>query len=189
MSTLRSPPNAPRVHEHSPLGPQIGYGRTKLAAETVVRTAAEANRMPAIVARTFHHAGPRQDPQLMLAQWCRQLVAGKRPLQVYNCDSYLDLTDVRDIVKAYRKLALCVRGVETVNVGSGTCCRSGNLLEQLLALTGEAWEFEELYPGRRQHPIADNGRLKELTQWQPSVPLQQTLADSLDYWRQSSLAG
>ena len=125
----------------------------------------------------------------MLAEWCRQLAAGKRPLQVHNCDSFLDLSDVRDVVRAYRMLARHVRQqegpvVETVNVGSGVCYRSGTLLDDLLGLLDQPWEYQELHPGRRQHPIADIGRLQRLTGWVPSVPIERTLADSLEYWRQ-----
>ena len=100
------PAAAPCVAETAPLGPDRGYGRSKLAAEEIVGRAAAAGDCDAVIVRAFQHAGPRMDARLMLSQWSRQFLAGdSRPVEVYTRDAHVDLSDVRDVVRAYRLLS------------------------------------------------------------------------------------
>lgn len=180
-------PEAPQVSEDAPLGPLGGYGRTKLAAEEVVRRAVEEGRCEAVVARAFQHTGARQNPRMMLPQWASQLAQdSNKPVEVYTRDAWIDLTDVRDVVRAYRLLVEHGRSGEVYNVGSATSRRSGDLLEQLRAMAGAQRSIVELHPGRKQDPIADITRLVERTGWRAEIPLEQTLADTLAYWRGQS---
>jgi GDP-4-dehydro-6-deoxy-D-mannose reductase len=117
----------PYVAESSPPGPTSGYGKTKLAAEGVIRERGSAAGVEGIVIRAFNHAGPRQSPKLMLSEWCRQLVRGDDPVQVKCLDGYLDMTDVRDVVSAYRLLAQRGQPGEVYNVGGGVSLRSGDI--------------------------------------------------------------
>jgi GDP-4-dehydro-6-deoxy-D-mannose reductase len=163
--------------------PSGAYGRTKLAAEGELLRAIAADGLEAIIARTFLHAGPRQDPRLMLSQWCRQIVDQHATcVQVLNLDSYFDLSDVRDIVRAYRLLALH-GATGTYNVGSGVRRHSGELFQQLQALAGCDKPVVELEPGVRRQPVADITRLQRDTGWQSEIDLEQTLRDSLAYWK------
>ena len=173
------------VAEDAPLAPPDAYGRTKLAAEGELLRAVSVDGLEGIIARAFLHAGPRQDPRLMLSEWCRQIVDDKaRSIRVLNLDSHFDMSDVRDVVRAYRLLAL--RGkTGTYNVGNGVCRRSGRLLQQLLAVSGCEKPIEEIEPGVRRQPIADTSRLRRDTGWRPEITLEQTLADAYEYWRKA----
>ncbi len=180
-------PAHPVVDEAAPVGPLQGYGKTKIAAEQVLRDAMKTDGLFAIIARTFNHAGPRQDAQLMVPQWCRQIVAGgEGPIRVYNLDTFLDLSDVRDVVRAYRLLVRHASAGEICNVGSGVCRRSGDLFAQLLDLREDPPPFVEIAPGRQQHSVANIHRLQALTGWLPAIPMPQTLADSLAYWQRQA---
>lgn len=174
----------PRVDETSPLGPQNAYGVTKLQAEEVCREAM-ADGLDVVIARAFQHAGPRQQPKFMLPEWAEQFARpGDEPIRVTTLDSHNDLSDVRDVVTAYR-LLLATPGTRGIyNVGSGRCVRSGDVYQQLVALTGRRTGVVERQPGFRQHPIADCGRLADATGWHPSIPLEQTIADTLAYFCQ-----
>ena len=172
------------VDEVAPLGPPWAYGRTKLAAEEAVRRAVTKWGVDAVIARAFPHTGPRQNPQMMLPQWARQLaLGGEGPLEVHTCDAYLDLTDVRDVVRAYRLLANHGRTGRAYNVGSGVCRRSGDVLEVLQQTAGSRRTVVQLKPGRKADPIADTSRLKQCTGWLPEIPLETTVADTLAWWR------
>ncbi len=176
-------PARPRVDETAPLGPESAYGHTKLAAERLVRRAVRKG-LRAIVVRAFHHSGPRQRPPMMLPQWARQFAAGgTEPVQVYTLDAWLDLCDVRDVVRAYRLLAERGEPGTVYNVGSGVNRRSGDILDALRRLADPQRRVVETRPGRHQEPVADISRLVAATGWHPTIPLEQTLADTLDWWR------
>lgn len=186
--------DSPRVDETAPLGPLRGYGQTKLEAERLLQTAARQGRFEAIVARAFQHTGPRQSPRMMLPQWARQLAACEkepadgrpadgRPIEVYTLDAMIDLSDVRDVVRAYRLLARQGHNGRVYNVGSGIARRSGDLLDLLMQIGGSRRPVVELRPGSKQDPIADVSRLQSETAWRPEIPIGETLEQTLQYWR------
>lgn len=175
----------PKVSEDAPLGPVRGYGKSKLQAEQLVEGAAKAGHVEAIIARAFQHSGPRQSTQMILPDWASQLAAaGNQPIRVTCRDAYLDLSDVRDIVRAYRALVVDGKPETVYNVGSGKCQRSGDMLEQLLEIANCEREVVEVDPGRRQHPIADISRLTSHTNWSPRISIRKTLVDIFEYWQQ-----
>lgn len=183
------PPRQPQVSESSPTNPQSAYGKTKLAAEQVVLSSNGTGGVPAIVARSFQHAGPRQEARMMLAEWASQLaVSSSAPLRVHRCDAWIDFSDVRDVVRAYRLLALRGSPGMTYNIGSGINRRSGDLVEELLRLAGSDRPVEELYPGHRQRAVAVINRLQQATDWAPEISLEQTLSDTLEYWQRRQAA-
>lgn len=176
------PHESPRVDETAPLGPRSGYGRTKLAAETEVRRAV-ALGCDALIARSFAHSGPRQQPRMLLPEWARQFAAASQaPVEVYTLDAHFDLSDVRDVVRAYRLLAEQGQRGEVYNIGSGVNLRSGDVLEMLQARTGSRRPVVQRSPGFRQDPIADTTRLVRATGWRATIPLEKTVADTLDWW-------
>ena len=175
-----------RLNEAASLGPRRGYGKTKLAAEERVAAACREGRFDCVIARAFQHTGPRQEPEMMLPEWCQQLVSGdSRPVRVRNLNTWIDLTDVRDVVRAYRLLVERGALVGIYNVGSGLPRRTGDVFQQLMALAGSTRPVSELSPsGEKWDPIADIGLLTAKAGWRPEVPLEKTLADTLEYWRQ-----
>lgn len=178
------PAEDPVVAESARCEPYSGYGITKLAAEKTLLAAAEASGLEVVIARAFQHTGPRQSARMIVPGWARQLVGpDEGPIQAICLDTFLDLSDVRDVVRAYRLLAVAGRPSGIYNVGSGVSSRSGQLLESLLTLCHSSRSVVELSPGRRQHPIANIHHIRSETGWQPAIPMEQTLSDVLHYWR------
>ena len=121
----------------------------------------------------------------MVPEWAKQFVdTVQEPIRVVCLNTYLDLSDVRDVVRAYRNLALSADCGEVFNVGSQTRLKSGDIFEQMRRLSDSRRAVIELSPQLRQHPIADISRLVARTGWQPSIPLEKTLRDTLDFWKQ-----
>jgi len=175
----------PIVRETSPIGPRTAYGRTKLAGEDIVRAAVSRGDCQAVVARAFQHTGPRQSPRMMLPEWARQLaVGGSGPVEVKTRDAVIDLSDVRDVVRAYRLLVERGEPGTVYNVGSGRPIRSGEVLDLLRRLARSDRPIRETRPGPKQEPVADTSRLCQQTGWRPEVPLEQTVADTWAYWRE-----
>lgn len=171
--------------ESAPTGPQRAYGKTKLMAEEAVRQAAATNGLDTIIVRAFQHTGPRQEPRLMLPEWAIQVAhPSAEPIQVKHLNTWIDLTDVRDVVKAYRLLAERGQPGFIYNVGSGVPVRTGEILGMLLRLSSSSREVAELQPGPEAFdPVADIRRLQAATGWRTEVSLESTVRDTLAYWR------
>jgi GDP-4-dehydro-6-deoxy-D-mannose reductase len=173
--------------EYEPPQPANGYGRTKLAAEAVLMRAVAEKKVDAVIARAFQHAGPRQDAQFMLAEWCEQFaVAGSTPVIMHNSHSWIDLSDVRDVVRAYRVLAERGACGEIYNVGSGIARTSGEIFTQLLQIADPSRLIEIRSTAVKYGPIADLHKISSELGWHPQIPLVQTLHDTLNWFRRNS---
>lgn len=178
--------DSPQVDETAPVGPRQAYGRTKLAAEAEVQQTLRGQGCEAVIARGFQHTGPRQNARMMLPQWARQFTRGGcEPVEVHTLDAHLDLTDGRDVVRAYRLLIEHGKIGEIYNIGSGISRRSGDILDLLRKMADPKRPIVESRPETKQEPIADITRLVECTGWEATIPLEKTIADTLDWWRQA----
>jgi len=181
------------LREDAPLRPASPYAASKVAAGYLALQYALSPGLPVVRTRTFHHTGPRRGEQFAESSFARQLAeieAGQRPprLEVGNLESVRDFTDVRDVVRAY--WALLDRGArgEVYNVCSGRGVKLGELLQGLIALSGLRVEVH-VDPARLRAAdapilIGDPSRLRAATGWEPEIPIDRTLRDLLDYWRE-----
>ncbi len=169
--------------ERAPVGPVTAYGKTKLATEEEARRAARQG-VNVVIARAFQHTGPRQNLPMMLPEWARQVAAGgDAPIEVQSCSASIDLSDVRDVVRAYRLLLDSGMPGEAYNIGSGTPRLTGDVLRLLLEAAGMSGRaVRERNPGKKFDPIADTTRLMGLTGWHPEIELKETVADTLAWW-------
>ena len=115
-----------------------------------------------------------------------QHVARELVLETGNLEPRRDFTDVRDVVRAYW-LAAEHREPGIFNVCSGVSIRVADILARLAALT-ELRVEQRTDPARlRKHEVMDirgsHERLTAATGWRPEVPIERTLADTLDWWR------
>ena len=195
---LYGPPAALPVTEDAPLRPQNPYAVSKASTDLLAGFYADAHGLRVVRPRAFNHSGPGQPPLFALGSFARQMAAGLEagddPVRVVsgNPDARRDYTDVRDVVRAYRLLARAgASGV--VNVCSGRSRSAGELIAGLGAVAGVAVDHV-VDPGLvRAHEVmdvrGDPARLRELTGWEPEIPIERTLADSVAWWRDEIRAG
>jgi GDP-4-dehydro-6-deoxy-D-mannose reductase len=173
------------VDESAPLRPQNPYAVSKASADLLAGFYADAHGLRVIRSRSFNHAGPGQQPTYAIASFARQAAAGGR-IVTGNPDARRDYTDVRDVVRAYRLLA------ESAEPGVYNICsgRTASARELLAALAGAAGvELEHVIDPDlvRPHEVMEirgsNEKLRSATGWKPEIPLERTLADTLEWWR------
>lgn len=176
------------VDEDTPFRPVSPYAASKAAAELLGLQAYLGHGVPVIRARPFNHAGPGQaDSFVVPALAARILEArrnGARALRVGNLSPRRDITDVRDVVRAYRLLVERGEPGEVYNVCSGRDVAIEQLVRRMLALAGADLDLEPdpdlLRPADVPVLRGDPLRLRTATSWEPQVPLDDTLRAVLD---------
>jgi len=173
--------------EAHPINP---YAQTKWDMEALIEKSFNGR---VIRVRPFPHIGPGQRQGFVSADFASQIAAiekGNQPpvLKVGNLDAVRDFTDVRDVVRAYRLLLEKGTVGEVYHVASGQGVSIKSLLDQLLVLSTVKITVQEdpskLRPSDTPILIGDAAKLRNLTGWQPEIPLNKSLEDILNYWRE-----
>jgi GDP-4-dehydro-6-deoxy-D-mannose reductase len=191
-SALVYRPSTEALDEDSPLGPRSPYAMSKLAQERLgLQVAAEAG-LPVFVTRSFNHAGPRQDPSFSTSSFARQLARIEAGLEepvirVGNLEARRDLSDVRDVVRSYKAIVERGRPARPYNVCSGRSYRMADLLQQLMQQMRVRVEVrtdpERMRPNDVPLVLGNPRRIHEDVGWAPTIPIERTMSDLLDYWR------
>ena len=173
--------------------PVSPYARSKVAAEYLVRTYCEQYQVPAVIVRAFNHTGPRQSADFVIPAFCKKIVRaersrGRKTVSVGNLEARRDISDVRDIVRGYRLLAEKGRPGRIYHLCSGRARRIGDLLERLLI---ESRMPIKVVKDKRIFRPTDlpilqgsNFSSRRDTGWRPEIPIEETLADCLSFWRE-----
>ena len=188
----RVDPNALPVSENAALRPDSPYGVSKIGQDFLGLQYFLSYRLHVVRVRPSNHIGPRQSEQFVTSNFAKQIAeieAGVREpvLYVGNLTAQRDFTDVRDMMHAYY-LAL-ERGVagEVYNIGSGRAWSIQRVLELMLQESRVTIRVEEdstrLRPSDTPVMYCDATKFRAQTGWEPTVQLEQSLRDILDYWR------
>jgi GDP-4-dehydro-6-deoxy-D-mannose reductase len=186
------PPERLPVEESAPLRPQNPYAVSKAAVDLLGAQYRDAHGLRVVCMRAFNHAGPGQSDEYVVGTLTRQVataeLAGEHEARLLtgNPDSARDFTDVRDVVRAYVEAAGLAPG--SYNVCSGTAVTVSDLIE-LVRDAASVPVRHEVDPARvRAHDVPEirgsAARLRTRTGWAPRIPLEQTVRDALDAWRE-----
>ena len=172
--------------EDAGVAPVSPYAASKAAAELAGRQAAAAG-LDVVIARAFQHEGPGRDERFAVGSWAAQIAAlrerGGGSVSVGDLSARRDITDVRDVCRAYKLLLAPSTPGGTYNVGSGTAVAMQDVLELMIELAEVRVEIEQdaarLRPAEIPVLCGDASKLRNETAWRPTIPLRQTLADTL----------
>lgn len=180
------------VRESAPLRPTNPYAVSKATQDMLGFQYFYSQGLPVVRVRPFNHAGPGQSDRFVVSGFARQVAqaeAGKTEpsLLVGNLEAQRDFLDVRDVVRAYRMVIDAGEPGEVYNISSGRPCSIASIVERLVAMARIPLDVRQdparMRPADTPVIYGDASKLMERTGWRPTIPIEQTLADTLEYWR------
>ena len=180
------------IDEETPLNPANPYSVSKVAQDFLGLQYFNAYGIRVIRVRPFNHIGPGQGPNFVVSTFSKKIAeiekGQKEPvLKVGNLEAKRDFTDVEDMVRAYSLVLDKGKYGDVYNLGSGKSYKIKDILNKLLSFSEKkiAVELDEalLRPIDTPELVCDYSKFHKLTGWAPKVPIDTTLKNTLDYWR------
>lgn len=173
----------------TPTGPQTLYGTAKDACRRLVEGYARAAGLSWAWGRVFLLYGPDETASRLVPQVARRLLAGE-PAPIGPGRRPRDFIDARDAGGAAAALALsAVEG--PVNIATGRAATVAEVATTLGRLAGRPELVKVGALPDRDEPeriVADVGRLTREVGFRSIRPLEQGLAEALDWWRSHDAA-
>jgi GDP-4-dehydro-6-deoxy-D-mannose reductase len=190
---IYGPPDRLPVDEDAPLRPQNPYAVSKAACDLLGGQYADATGLRVVRLRPFNQTGPGQSEDYVVGTLTRQVAEAEAAgldealVRTGNPDSARDFCDVRDVARAYVAAAALDPGV--YNVASGRAVSVRELIE-LVRGAARIPVRHEVDPARvRSHDVPEvrgsAERLRAATGWTPEIPLERTVRDALEEWREA----
>ncbi len=170
--------------------PVSPYAASKRAAELMLHAECRLHGLAATVLRFFTVYGPRQRPDMALARFVEQALAGE-PLQRHGDGTQVrDFTEVSDIVAGFLAALAQIRTApagryELCNLGSGAPRTLNDLIAALEKELGPLRiETRPPAPGDAPATYADLSRAKQFLGFAPAMTLERGVARYLA-WRRA----
>ena len=179
------PDNVP-VKEDVELKPVSPYGKSRFEQEKLIL----GYKLNCIILRLFPHIGPGQSPIFAVSNFAKQLseieLSGEGTLKTGDLSVRRDISDVRDVVKAYLSAIDNCECNTPYNVCSS---HAYELREVDILLSNSEAKVEVVQEKGRLRKndipvmLGDNSKFFSATKWRPEIPINDTLRDVLNYWR------
>ena len=176
---------SPRSHaEEDEIGPFNVYGQTKSISETICRGAANWEWKPnLLIGRIFNAVGTRETNPHLVPEIIGQIARGTSSLSVGNLFPTRDFVDVLTQARAIVDATMAVRGMVTVNIGSGVSIQVGQIIDIILAEAGRQMKVvvdpAKIRTTERENLCASTDRLKKLIGYVPEPAGSQTIRSIL----------
>lgn len=191
------------IHEHelpitedTVLRPVNPYAVSKIAQDYIGYVYFRSYGSNVIRTRAFNHEGPRRDYVFGIPWYAYQIArieAGKQKsvLTHGHIEDKRNFTHVRDLVEAYwLAMEKCEPG-EMYLIGHekpGNTCTYREIIEMLINMSSAPdiktkTDPQFVRPTSVPRLMGDMSKFRKLTGWEPKIPLQKILEDTLEYWR------
>jgi len=175
------------INECHPLQGQSPYSAAKIGADKFAESFYCSFNLPVAICRPFNTYGPRQSMRAVIPTIITQALT-KDAVYLGELSPTRDFTYISDVVDGFIKVAESPLSVgDIINVGSGYEISIGELAKKICSLAGR--EVPIISEEQRKRPdkseverlCADNKKAKELLGWQPQVPLEEGLKQTIDW--------
>jgi GDP-4-dehydro-6-deoxy-D-mannose reductase len=182
------------ITEKSELRPVNPYAVSKVAQDLMCYEHHKSYGLKVIRTRAFNHEGPRRDKVFALPSFAYQIARIERGFQEPVVKTGLiearrNWTDVRDMVSAYHLAVEKCEPGELYLIGSDQIMTVAQCLDALIDMSSQKGNIRIEQEESRVRPtdvpllVGRYDKFVARTNWQPTRKFEQTLADTLDYWR------
>ncbi|HEX8193626.1 MAG TPA: GDP-mannose 4,6-dehydratase [Allosphingosinicella sp.] len=180
------------ISEDAPLTPNGAYAAAKAGQDRLAEQLGRDLALDVVRARAFNQTGPGERDSFVASSVARQIAeieAGLRAprIAIGRTDTLRDFSDVRDIARGYWLAATRGEAGEAYNLCSGRAVSIRQILDILLSLSSATVAVEQdparMRPSDVPVQVGDPSRAQRELGWEATIPLEQTLSDLLQYWR------
>jgi len=165
------------IDEDAKPAPANDYAVSKLAMERMARLWTE--RLPIALVRPFNYTGVGQSESFLIPKIVAHFRRGAKVIELGNTDVARDFSDVRDIARAYAAVVAKAPAGIAVNFCSGVAHSLDDVLAMMAKIAGYEIEVQVNPAFVRTNEVrrltGSNARLRALTGFAPSIPLEETL--------------
>ena len=178
------------IKETAELLPLHPYGVSKVGQDLLAFQYFINDHIRCIRARIFNSTGIRKVNDVTSDFTKRAVIAernGYHTLRVGNLDTRRAIMDQRDLVNALMLLATKGQAGDVYNVSSERVYQIRDIVTMIEENIGFNFNIEVdpvlLRPTDERIIVGDITKLKATTGWRQKIPMKQTVADMLNYWR------
>jgi GDP-4-dehydro-6-deoxy-D-mannose reductase len=181
-----------KIKEDNVLLPANPYGASKAAIDMYIQERMKNKQMKAVIVRPFCFTGPRRGSSFSISSDAVQIarmMKGKQEkiLKIGNLDTIRAVTDVRDIANAFSLIMYGDTCGQIYNVCGGAPLKMREYTETLIRLSGLEGvdliiEPKFWRPIDIQYQDGDSTKIQNDLGWKPTIPIEQTMQDLLNYW-------
>lgn len=178
------------VKETAELQPLHPYGVSKVGQDLISFQYFMNDHIRCIRARIFNSTGTRKVNDVTSDFTYRAVEAEKTgvyELRVGNLETRRAIMDQRDLVNALMLLAEKGMSGDVYNISSEHIYQMKDIVTMIESQIGHRLEIKVdpklLRPTDEKIIVGDVSKLKKDTGWKQNIPMEQTIADMLEYWR------
>jgi len=179
------------IREESALRPANPYGVSKATQHLIGYQYHVQHKLDVVRVCPFNLMGYGLPIGLVASDFAKQIVAIERGLQeaiihVGDLSAKRDFLDVQDAVNALVGLVSDGKAGESYNLASAEAIAISDLLNDMIAMSDKPIEVQvrpNVIKNTVPIQIGAHDKLTTVTGWNAQVPLKQSLADVLAYWR------
>ena len=177
------------IDEKHPLQAQSPYSASKIGADAMAMSFANAFGLPVTIVRPFNTYGPRQSARAVIPTIITQIAAGKKQIKLGDTSPTRDFNYVLDTCRGFIELAESDKtNGEVVNIGSNFEISVGDTLNLIKELMNSDVEFigdeQRIRPENSEvfRLWCDNSKIKELTGFEPEYSIRDGLAETIKWF-------
>jgi UDP-glucuronate decarboxylase len=171
--------------------PRFSYAISKLLGEAAIIHTARAKQLATVVGRFHNVYGPRMGADHVIPEMALRAMRGEDPFIVWGADQYRSFCYVDDAVEAMLRLMSSREAAgQIVHIGDDTeQTNIADLAKLVLRAAGvsPAIQPAPAPPGAVARRCPDLTTLRRLTGYEPTVPLEEGVRRTLDWYRGWSL--